>query len=119
MTEQQANWSEGDSSLYRDLAAVAVPAREEQLASLIALMPFAPDEAFLVVELGGGEGILSAAILEGFPNARVVALDGSESMRQEASGRLSRFGARASVESFDLASSEWHAMMKGVDCVVS
>ncbi len=119
MTAEQSNWSEEDSSLYRELAAVAVPAREQQLASLIALMPFASEEAFSVVELGCGEGILSAAILEAFPNARVVALDGSESMRQEASGRLRRFGARASVVPFDLASSEWHGVMKGADCVVS
>lgn len=59
MTSPQNVWSEQDSELYRELA-VAVPAREEQIAALVALVPFGRGEGFRVVELGCGEGDFSS-----------------------------------------------------------
>ena len=82
-----ANWSEEDSTLYRRLASIAVPDRADQLATLLCLIPFGPDEEFRVVELGSGEGRLAWSVLEAFPRALVDALDGSESMRQETRAR--------------------------------
>ena len=38
-----ANWSEEDSALYRRLAAIAVPDRADQLATLLCLIPFGRD----------------------------------------------------------------------------
>ena len=119
MSQEQSNWSEEDSALYRELAAVAVPRREEQLASLVALLPFGRDESFYVVELACGEGVLSAAILDAYPNARSLALDGSASMRDATSARLSGYGERAEVSGFDLASDDWRGVMDGADAVVS
>ena len=95
MSLEQSGWTEEDSALYRELSAVAVPRREEQLAALVALLPFGRDEAFDVVELGCGEGVLAAAVLDAYPRAGVLCLDGSASMLREASARLERFGERA------------------------
>ena len=61
MKENQ--WQEDDSALYRALAPVAVPDRVEQIATLLMLTPFAPDEAFAVAELGSGEARLSQVVL--------------------------------------------------------
>ena len=119
MTQEQSNWSEEDSALYRELAAVAVPRREEQLASLVALLPFGRDESFSLVELACGEGVLSAAVLDAYPNARALALDGSASMRDATSARLASYGERARVAEFDLASGDWRGEMDGADAVVS
>ncbi len=119
MSQEQSNWSEEDSALYRELAAVAVPRREEQLAALVALLPFGRDEAFSVVELACGEGVLSAAVLDAYPNARALALDGSASMRDATSARLVGFGERAHVGEFDLASEDWRGCMDGAEAVVS
>jgi hypothetical protein len=50
------SWTEADSRLYQELAAVAVPDGAEQMAALLTLLPFGPGDAARVVELGCGEG---------------------------------------------------------------
>ncbi len=119
MTLEQSDWTEADSALYRELSAVAVPRREEQLAALVALLPFGRDESFRVVELGCGEGVLAAAVLDAYPRASVLALDGSASMLREAAARLDRFGERARHGEFDLGSSDWRGSLAGAGAVVS
>jgi tRNA (cmo5U34)-methyltransferase len=119
MSETPSMWSEDDSTVYRSLAPVAVPARAEQIAAMLALMPFAQGDACGVVEIGSGEGGLSYALLECFPQATVTALDGSSSMRELTTRRLSAFGQRARVEPFDLEAPEWHSHLEGADVAVS
>jgi len=113
------SWTEADSRLYQELAAVAVPDRAEQMAALLALLPFGPGDAARVVELGCGEGRLSAAILAAYPTASVLALDGSADMRAQAAARLAVFGTRATVDAFDLTSDTWWPVLDGTDAVVS
>ena len=117
--DEVEGWGEEDSAVYRALAEVAVPRREEQLATLLCLLPFGGDDAFRIVDLGCGEGVLEYAALAAFPNATALALDGSESMREHASKLLSPFGERADVRPFALESDEWREELNGVDCVVS
>jgi tRNA (cmo5U34)-methyltransferase len=119
MADVQRGWTEDDSNRYQELAAVAVPAREEQMAALLALLPFRQDESFRAVELGCGEGYLSAALLECFPHALVVALDGSPAMRVRTADRVRPFGSRAYVEAFDLAAPDWLQRFPAFDCVLS
>jgi len=114
-----AEWTEDDSRTYRDIAPVAVPRREEQVATLLSLIPCTPDDACRIVEIGCGDGRLSAALLELFPRVSIVALDGSPSMRAEARTRLSPFGDRARVVPFDLATVDWWETLFGADAVVS
>jgi tRNA (cmo5U34)-methyltransferase len=113
------DWREDDSATYRDLAAVAVPRRLEMLATLIALVPLSPDESARIVELASGEGRLAAALLECFPQATLVALEGSESMRTESTVRLAQYGDRARVAPFDLGRLDWWETLFGADVVVS
>lgn len=112
-------WSEDNSAVYRQLAHVAVPARVEQMAALLTLIPFAPDAAFKGVELASGEGQLADALLSLFPKAKLTALDGSESMRQATAGRLARHGGRGTVAAFDMAKSDWYDSLSGADVVLS
>lgn len=112
-------WGEEDSAVYRALAEVAVPRREEQLATLLSLLPFGRDDAFRIVDLGCGEEALEYAALTAFPNARALALDGSESMRKHARNLLMPFGERADVRPFALESDEWWGELDGVECLVS
>ncbi|HEY7094026.1 MAG TPA: class I SAM-dependent methyltransferase [Ktedonobacterales bacterium] len=118
-TDESVEWSAESSKTYRQLASVAVPGREEQVATLLCLLPFGRDETFHVVELASGEGMLSQAILEAFPAATVMALDGEESMRQATAARLSPYGERARVAAFDIMSDNWYAKLDGADAVVS
>ena len=76
--ERSNGWSEDDSSLYREIVSIAVPAREVQIATVLTLIPFDRREAFRIVELGSGPGSLSHALLGCFPNASLAAFDGSQ-----------------------------------------
>lgn len=112
-------WSEANSETYTAIADVAVPRRGEMLATLLAAVPFSPDDAFGVIELGCGDGRLAEALLDAFPSATLVALDGSEHMRTLTTKRLWRFGERASVRAFALDTLDWWDLMFGADLVVS
>src|SRR5688572_3388551 len=112
-------WDEDHSAVYRSIAPVAVPARVEQLAVVTALVPLAEHERGTIVDLACGEGLLSRTLLEAFPRASVVALDGSASMRERAQRLLRPFADRAGVSAFELASEEWPPLVGGADAVVS
>jgi len=112
-------WTEESSKTYRLLAHIAVPQRAEQIATLLTLLPFDQNQAFRVVELASGEGRLAAAILQSFTQASLLALDISEDMRTQTAQRLNAFGERASVEPFDMQSSDWYPHMENADCVIS
>jgi len=112
-------WNEDDSAIYRAITPVAVPRRDEMMAALAAAVPFAVDEPIKILELGSGEGLLAARLLERFPHASLTALDGSESMRREAAARLGAYGERARVAAFDLPTLDWWDRMFGVDLIVS
>ncbi len=99
---EERRWDEEHSTVYRRMAAVVVPARAEQIAVVVALLPFGRDDAFSAIDLGAGEGSLSAAILACYPRSAVSALDGSGSMRERTQARLERFGRRAEVKPFRL-----------------
>jgi tRNA (cmo5U34)-methyltransferase len=114
-----SGWTEADSTTYSGIADIAAPRRSEMLRILIAAVPFGEDEPFRIVELGAGDGSLAALLLEKFPRATIIALDGSESMRERAGTKLAPFGQRARVRPFDLATLDWWDLILGADIVVS
>jgi trans-aconitate 2-methyltransferase len=63
-------------------------------------LPLDGDE--LVVDAGCGSGRVTEQLLERLPSGRVVAVDGSPAMLDEAARRLSRFGDRVSFLEADL-----------------
>jgi SAM-dependent methyltransferase len=114
-----SDWTEDDSHTYLEIAPIAVPRREEQMATLLALVPCAPADACRIVEIGCGDGRLSAALLDLLPRATLVALDGSPAMRAAARARLASFGARGRIIPFELATVDWWETLFGADVVVS
>lgn len=118
MSDNQG-WTETISDTYRQLAQIAVPSRDQQIASLLTLMPFGQDDTFKVVELASGEGRLANAILDAYPNAQLLALDYEQSMRDETAKRIAEYGERGSVAAFDMTKSDWYGLMQDADVVVS
>ena len=112
-------WNEADSATFRAIARVAVPRRDEMIAALVGAVPFAVDQPIRMVDLGAGDGLLAEALLARFDGATLTALDGSPSMRAAAGARLQRFGDRARVGAFDIASLDWWDRMLGAHVVVS
>src|SRR5947209_1844262 len=62
---------------------------------ILAALPFARDESFLLVDAGGGSGRLIERFLDRFPNACAINLDQSAPFLELAEKRLARFQDRA------------------------
>ncbi|HEV2851455.1 MAG TPA: class I SAM-dependent methyltransferase [Thermoanaerobaculia bacterium] len=118
--ERQPGWNESDSRDFIDLGRFFVPGREEQTATILGMVPD-PGEG-LLVDLCCGEGLLSRALLERFPKARVLALDLSPAMLAQARRNLADFGdlgARFATRPFDLADRSWRSFPEPVHAFVS
>ncbi|PWT78718.1 MAG: hypothetical protein C5B60_00685 [Chloroflexi bacterium] len=114
------HWSEGSSADFLELGELFVPVRAEQLATLVDLVPAQPTETFTAVELGAGAGHLAQAILERFPHCRYIALDGSETMREQLSRQLAPFEDRVEIRPFELAEQAWRRTLPSpLRCVLS
>ena len=119
---QEAAWSEENSAHFIELGRVYTPARDAIQDAILDLIPAdaARDEAFLAVELGVGGGWLSAAILDRFPAARILGLDGSPAMLRETAARLAPFAGRFELRPFRLEDRSWLAAIPDdVRCFVS
>lgn len=113
-------WQETDSALFLDFGCLFTPARQEIAEVLLDLVPAERDEAFLAVDVGTGQGWLSEAILQRFPAARVLALDGSSTMLRQAQHQLAPFGERVAFRHFRLEDSTWIAQVRQpVRCFLS
>lgn len=100
-------WGEDESKTFIEYGRAMVPGREEIERTLLDLLPARPDEPFLAVEIGTGAGWLSAAILRGFPQARVLGLDGSPEMLGEAAKTLAPHEDRVELRRFRLEEPSW------------
>lgn len=113
-------WSEESSAKFIDFGRIYTPSRDEIQQAILDLIPAAPDEPFLAVELGVGEGWLSEAILERFPAARVLGLDGSQTMLRTAEARLRPYANRFEARQFKLEDRSWLERIDGdTRCFVS
>jgi tRNA (cmo5U34)-methyltransferase len=71
-----------------------IPHYDEMLATGVDLLATLTRPSAHVLDLGGGTGALSAAVLRGLPQARVTMLDIDPDMLGEARRRLAEFGDR-------------------------
>jgi len=71
-----------------------IPHYDDMLATGVELLSALAPPAARVLDLGGGTGALSAAVLRGLPEARVTLLDVDRAMLDEARRRLASFGDR-------------------------
>src|SRR5829696_766768 len=71
-----------------------IPFYDDMLATGVELLAAVVPPQARVLDLGGGTGALSAAVLDALPEARVTVLDVDSAMLGEARRRLARFGDR-------------------------
>ena len=94
--------------------------RRPLFAKVRALIPKGLDESFRYADLGAGAGNLDELVLDRFPRAAAVLIDGSEAMLGHARKRLARFGDRAQYVSADLSEPGWVSAAGGqFDVVVA
>jgi trans-aconitate methyltransferase len=113
-------WSEEDSRNFIERGRIFTPARDEIQEAILGLIPAQPNEEFLAVEIGIGGGWLAEALLDRFPGARVLGLDGSSTMLHTSADRLRRFGERVELRHFSLEDRDWRSgLSESVRCFVS
>jgi trans-aconitate methyltransferase len=110
-------WGETDSREFIDHGRFFVPDREEQIATIVGMIPDPGDG--LLVDLCCGEGLLSRALLERFPRARLLALDLSPAMLEQARATCAGYAARFETRPFDLADRSWRSFAEPVRAFVS
>jgi SAM-dependent methyltransferase len=97
-----------------------IPDRARQLEVLLRVVRLSCPQARRILDLGAGDGILLAALLEAFPQASGVAVDFSPLMLEQAGQRLGQFGQRAARVEADLQHPGWRASLAvPFDVVVS
>ena len=94
--------------------------RGRQFAMLRAMIPFTTDTSFRYINVGAGHGPFDELVLDRYPAAQAILLDGSAGMLAHARERLARFGQRAVFVLADFGTSDWAASVNGpVDLAVS
>jgi tRNA (cmo5U34)-methyltransferase len=116
-SERTPGWDEADSREFIDSGRIFVPDREEQIATVLDLIPEPGDG--LLVDLCCGAGPLTAALLERFPRARVLAMDLSPAMLEHVRTTLDAHRDRLQTRQFDLSDLSWRRFPEPVHAFVS
>lgn len=101
---------------YDGLIPRLIPHYREQHNLILQLIPFETNANIKVLDLGAGTGILSALILQAFPQAKVLAFDMAENMLKVCQTNLSAFGKRLTLQQGNFAEDDFGS---GYDLVVS
>ncbi|MBE9093110.1 class I SAM-dependent methyltransferase [Tychonema sp. LEGE 07203] len=101
---------------YDGLIPSLIPHYREQHDLILQLIPFETNANIKVLDLGAGTGILSALILQAFPQAKVLAFDLAENMLKICQTNLSAFGKRLRLQQGNFAEDDFGS---GYDLVVS
>jgi len=117
-TSADPRWNDQDTASFLDDGAYFIPDREMQLSYFCRLIPRASG-SMNIVELGCGEGLLAAALLESLPGSVVHGYDGSPMMLEKASAALNRFGPRFRAHEFELRDRDWRKFPFPVHAFVS
>jgi cyclopropane fatty-acyl-phospholipid synthase-like methyltransferase len=111
-------WNTSAAAESYDRAAPAIhPYYTTVQDQILAALPFQRDDAFLLVDLGGGSGRFAERFLDRFANATAIVVDQSEPFLAIAERRLARFGARASVVQSKLQE-DWESKLPSAPQVI-
>src|SRR5271157_5075152 len=86
---------------FLDERSLLIPDRPRQLEVLLRVVRYHCLQPGRILDLGAGDAILLAALLEAFPNASGVAVDFSPLMLEQTRHRLTGFGKRAKIVEAD------------------
>ena len=111
-------WEEENSQDFIDYGKYFVPDREVQINCICEVIP-PPSASANILDLCCGEGLLTRALLDKFPECCVYGLDGSPKMITHVEKALVAYGERFKARQFDLAANDWREFSFPVHAVVS
>jgi len=85
----------------------AFPCALDQIAVMLKLVEENSNQVNRFIDIGCGDGILSAAILEKYPHSRGVLLDFAEDMLKAAAEKLQNYADRIDFINFDYSDMNW------------
>ena len=97
--------------IERDMRRMAE--RQPIIEALIAAVPFARDAQIAVLDIGGGSGVLTEAVMDAFPMARVTLQDFSEPMLARARERFAAHDRAIRFAQCDLHDPSWRQKVGG------
>ncbi len=98
----------------------AIPLAEQQIEAMLRLVAALERPLRRILDLGCGDGVLAAAILERFPDAEAVLVDFSEPMLEAARRRFAGRTAHVQFINADLGEASWTKALQGrFDAIVS
>ena len=89
------------------------PERRQLLDGVLAAAPFPRDAAITVLDVGGGNGRVSDAVLRTFPNARVTLQDFSQPMIDQAKQHFADKAGQMKYVLADLTEAGWEKKVGG------
>jgi len=105
---------------FLKVRSLLIPDLPRQLEVILRVVGFHCPQPRLILDVGSGDAILLAALLDSFPQASGIAVDFSPLMLEQARQRLGKFGQRATILEADLLNSAWKVSMVGpFDLIVS
>jgi len=108
------------AKMYLDTVRGAIPMAKEQIRVMMKLIGMMKQGIESFLDLGCGDGILAASILQMFPKAKGVLLDFSGPMIQAAEEKLKGFARNLDFITFDYADPGWVELVSPpFDVVVS
>jgi tRNA (cmo5U34)-methyltransferase len=114
-------WKDRDvAKAFLNERSLIIPDRPRQLEVIHRVVSFHCPKPRRILDVGSGDAILLATLLESFPGASGVAVDFSPLMLEQARQRLGMFGPRATTVEADLQTSAWKDSLAGpFDIIVS
>lgn len=100
----------------------AIPLVSEQIGMMMSILGSREQPVRKFIDLGCGDGILSATILNAYPSARAVLVDFSEPMLEQARQQLKAFATQLVFENIDYGDPAWMSKMQAYgpfDAIVS
>jgi tRNA (cmo5U34)-methyltransferase len=105
-------WKDRDvAGAFLTERSLLIPDRPRQLEVLLRVVRLSCSQARRILDLGAGDGILLATMLDAFPRASGVAVDFSPLMLEQARQRLGKFGQRATTLEADLQHPNWQSSL--------
>jgi SAM-dependent methyltransferase len=96
----------------------AIPLAREQIGVMLTLLATRPEPVQSFIDLGCGDGILAAALLDKYPASRGVLADFSELMLEQARVQLKEFADQLHFVNLDYAEPAWVNEMRALSSPV-